>query len=233
VDFSVIISTHNDLSLGILGPNLRLMSRFPNLEILVVDNHSTDGTKELCDELGVEYFSTNANSRAERLNIGIKKSKHEWIFILHPRTKLRLEALVFLLFWNEKKEWGVFTHSFDKSHPLLTFTSWWSNQVRGDIKGIYYFDHCFVVKKSLLEKAGLVPEMDIFEDTELSLNLLKHRRPHRIPLVLETSAIRFEKNGVFKQALLNQYLKWAYYFHSSDKKMNELYEKNLELNSKL
>ena len=72
---------------------------------------------------------------------------------------------------------------------------------------------------------------DIFEDTLFSLKLLKVSKPKRLKSVSETSAIRFLKNGVYKQALLNQKLKWHYYLNKNNQKMNKEYESGLDLNS--
>jgi GT2 family glycosyltransferase len=128
--------------------------------------------------------------------------------------------------------WGAFTHQFSISHPLLDFTSWYSNYIRGGLRSIYYLDHCIFAQKQLLLDVGLLPDIDIFEDTEICLRLKKQGKPIRLPFISQTSAVRFQVQGIYQQALKNQYLKWLYYFNRSDTKMNRLYEKGLELNTK-
>jgi hypothetical protein len=75
--------------------------------------------------------------------------------------------------------------------------------------------------------------VEIFEDTELSKILLGFAKPVILEQETITSAIRFVNNGIFKQALLNQYLKIAYYRKVSDKKMNKIYENKLNLNNRV
>ena len=72
--------------------------------------------------------------------------------------------------------------------------------------------------------------MDIFEDTEICTRL-KNYKSKRLKSISTTSAVRFEKNGVFKQSLINQYLKLLYLLKIDHKKMNKLYEKKTKLNS--
>jgi hypothetical protein len=97
---------------------------------------------------------------------------------------------------------------------------------------VYYLDHCLFAQKQLLLDVGLFPQIDIFEDTEICIKLNKKGKPVRLPFVSQTSAVRFQTNGIYSQALKNQYMKWCYYFSGSDKKMNALYEKGIDLNTK-
>ena len=66
----------------------------------------------------------------------------------------------------------------------------------------------------------------------LSLNLKKISKPKRLNFNVITSSIRFTKNGIIKQSLLNQFLKILFLLKFDNKKMNKEYEKNLNLNSK-
>ena len=173
-------------------------------------------------------------NRAYRLNIGIRAASFEHIILHHPRSILAEGAIGELkkTFMKNSKAWGGFTHRFfDSSHYLMKFTSWYSNRVRFDLKGIIYLDHCFYFNKRLIGDNPYVPEVDIFEDTLLSDKLNKLGPPTRLSSFSSTSAIRFNKNGTWKQALMNQKLKLAYLFKTTnDKEMNKTYEKDLWLN---
>ena len=85
--------------------------------------------------------------------------------------------------------WGAFTHQFSISHPLLNFTSWYSNHIRGGLRSIYYLDHCLFAQKQLLLDVGLLPDIDIFEDTEICLKLRIQGKPIRLPFISQTSAV--------------------------------------------
>lgn len=151
-------------------------------------------------------------SRAERLNIGFHKSKGELVLFHHPRSFLPPEAIYTLIELSCKSDreisWGGFLHQFDKEHFFLRFISWYSNAVRFKCKGIVYLDHCIFFDRRLW-KSDLKIQY-IFEDTELSLNFRKISWPNLLPYYAITSSHRFEKNGMMKQSLVNQFLKLGY-----------------------
>jgi glycosyltransferase involved in cell wall biosynthesis len=228
---SIVIPTFNELQNNLLEDILKLLQSIDKkIEVICVDSYSTDGTTELIAKYKVKLIQTKTNSRAIRLNIGIRAATGDIVLLHHPRSILTKDGINHLMN-NDDITWGAFKHKFDTSHPLLNFTSFWSNYCRGQIKGIYYLDHCIFAKKTLLEKVGLIPEVDIFEDTEISLKLRKLSRPVRLPYYATTLAVRFTKNGVWTQAFLNQKLKIQYYLKLNHKEMNKDYEKGLELNS--
>ena len=229
---SIIIPTHNELSSNYIQRSFKLLASLPEIEVVIVDSNSTDGTRELADQYNFKIVESTSNSRAGRLNQGIKASSYKMILLHHPRSILDPKAITYLKENMQDLTWGAFTHKFDRVHPLFTFTSWYSNYMRGDQRSIFYLDHCIYAKKELLLKVGLIPDVDIFEDTEICLKLRKITKHKRLPFISTTSAIRFTKNGIFKQSLKNQILKWRYYFNSDHKKMNKEYEEGLDLNSK-
>lgn len=230
---SIVIPINNDLQNGFLKKQVELFSQFENIEAIFVDGGSTDGSQDFLKEMGHEPITAPGTNRAQRMNIGISKTKGRTILLNHPRSYLNFEGLNFLIKNEEQFTWGGFTHRFDKSHPLLSFTSWYSNEVRAKIKGILYLDHCIFFKKSLVKDQPFIPEIEIFEDTELSKKLLEFSDPMLLPFSSTTSSIRFKKNGMFRQSVLNQILKVCWVLGFSAEQMNKIYEKGLELNSKV
>ena len=225
---SVVIPTFNEIKNGYLKKSLHALTQKENVEVIVVDNMSTDGTAQLAQEYHVKLYQDKLPSRAERLKHGILKAKGDIILLHHPRSVLSIEAL------NELEQttanWGAFRHEFDKSHPLLKFTSFYSNFVRGG-RGIFYLDHCIFFKRDFAPDVLKLKNMEIFEDTEISLILRAKAKPRLLKSTSTTSAIRFEKNGVFKQILLNQKMKILYHLGRHHQEMNRNYEQNLGLNN--
>jgi glycosyltransferase involved in cell wall biosynthesis len=228
---SIIIPTLNESKSGYLARILGAYTHLPQCEIICVDGGSTDNTLDIITQAGATLIKTTIASRAGRLNKGIKHANANMVVLHHPRSVIDTAGLNALQQHAESLTWGAFTHKFNISHPLLKFTSWYSNKMRGDKRSVYYLDHCIFAQKQLLLDIGLLPDIDIFEDTELCLKLKSHSKPQRLPFYSETSAIRFETNGLYKQALTNQYMKWLYYFKRSDSKMNKRYEKGIQLNT--
>ncbi len=237
---SVVLPTYNEMSLGLYPRILQRLKSVPEVEVIVVDRHSEDGTPELAQKQGFQVLSSESNSRAVRLNVGIAQASAPMILLHHPRSLLLEGALEALLDVVETTRppsssqlWGGFTHQFDIEHPLLRFTSWYSNEVRAKRRGIIYLDHCIFAHRKLLGRAPFVPEVEIFEDTLLSEKL--YRRAGA-PLILrpisQTSALRFQRRGIWRQALLNQALKVGYHLNFPNTWMNRIYENRIWLNSK-
>jgi glycosyltransferase involved in cell wall biosynthesis len=229
---SIVIPTLNESKTGYLSKIFDAYRVVADIEIICVDGGSTDNTVSLIKQSNAMLITTDKGSRAERLNEGIKQAKFDMVLLHHPRSIVDIEGIKALINQATEIHWGAFTHQFNVQHPLLDFTSWYSNRIRGDRRGVYYLDHCLFAQKQLLLDVGLFPPVEIFEDTEICLKLNKKAKPVRLLFVSQTSAVRFETNGIYSQALKNQYMKWCYYFSGSDKKMNALYEKGMELNTK-
>lgn len=228
---SIIIPTLNESKTGYLKTILTAYKPLVDCEIICVDGGSYDNTLDVINDSQARLIQTSIQSRAGRLNIGIQNAKNDRVLLHHPRSVIDLTGIKVLMSDFKELSWGAFTHKFNVSHPVLKFTSWYSNHVRGDRRGVYYLDHCLFAQKHLLIEVGLLPEIDIFEDTELCLRLNKKAKGIRLPFISETSAVRFQTSGIYSQAIKNQYLKWQYYFKRSDKGMNKMYEQGLELNT--
>tara|TARA_R110000868_G_scaffold361802_1_gene623800 strand:- start:583 stop:1389 length:807 start_codon:yes stop_codon:yes gene_type:complete len=229
---SIVVPTLNESKTGYLAKILSAYHGLANIEVICVDGGSSDDTVSLIQQSYAKLINTDICSRAGRLNAGIKQAKFDMVLLHHPRSLVDIKGIKALAKHTPELRWGAFTHQFNIRHPLLNFTSWYSNYVRGDSRGIYYLDHCVFAQKQLLFDIGLIPEVDIFEDTELCLKLRQYAKGVRLPNISQTSAIRFQSQGIYQQAIKNQYLKWQYYFKRSDKSMNLDYERGVELISR-
>ena len=234
---SVIIPVKEEMKLSFHRKIINSYQAFPNCELLWVLGPNTDGTYEDLIEHGQKVIQTNSNSRAERINTGINATKRSLVLVNHPRSFLSSKAIERLSTMDMGREqfWGGFTHEFYQSkHPILKFTSFYSNTIRFGLSGIIYLDHCIFFTRNLITSndTAPVPLVEIFEDTLFSRKLLKLAKPVRIREKSYTSPVRFINNGIFNQSLMNQKLKLKLKFGFSDEKMNQDYEKNLNLNSR-
>ena len=75
-------------------------------------------------------------NRADRLNEGMKMSQSDLVLFHHPRALIPIDGIKYLSEDFTDAIWGGFTHSFEQHNPLLKFTSFYSNKVRFDLKGI-------------------------------------------------------------------------------------------------
>ena len=233
MDFSVVIPTFNETNNELLGKTLHNLLKIPNLEIIWVHCElapQPDHWKTL-HHPRLHKLLSQKDSRSLRLKEGCQKASGEYILLHHPRSLIDQNVFQFLKTKNDIY-WGGLTHRFDHQHPLLIFTSWYSNQIRLKLRSICYLDHCIFFKKEKVDLDICFPNDVIFEDTLISEYLFKRLGPaHLIPFKSTTSAKRFIKNGIFKQAFLNQILKLAFIFKASPEAMNKIYEKGLGLNN--
>jgi hypothetical protein len=234
---SLLLSAYNESSNPFFWQTIELVKRLQleghRIEILVGATKGNDDTLANLEKREVFHRVVQTTKRGERYNVVLKESSadvNDWIILNHPRSLLQAEAILSLLSLNHTIKWGAFTHQFDFHHPLLAFTSWWSNNVRGDLKKIYYLDHCLFIRKGLLEVIGGVPTVEIFEDTILTKKLSEISTPVRLNWKSTTSAIRFLRRGVWEQSLQNQLLKIRFMLGASDSSMNNSYERDINLN---
>jgi len=207
---SVVIPTGIEPENSFIVQTLKTLALFPEIEVVLVEKGE-------------------ANSRAQRLNIGFSRTRGSMILFHHPRSVLEPEGLRHLVRSSTMRVWGAFSHEFDHFHPWLHWTSWYSNNIRGRMNGIFYLDHCIFFHRDLWQ--GDIPAVDIFEDTLLSTSLRAHSRPVLLPYRSRTSAVRFLNNGIYLQSFMNQVLKLGYHMGVSHEVMNRIYEKGLGLNS--
>ncbi len=233
--FSVVLPCFNESRHGYLPKILEnLCQQAGDKQLIAVVSPSTDDTLAMIRQFpSVEIIESAATNRAQRLNVGIEASVGDFVLLHHPATLLpvgdalqQAEAILNC----PTVAWGGFVHSFDLDHWLLRFTSWYSTRVRSQQQRILYLDHCIFAKRQLLLEIGGMPDMDIFEDTALSLALAQWGVPAIAPGRVITSARRFRSRGIYRQALLNQYLKLMYLTRQDPTRINWLYEGQHQIN---
>jgi glycosyltransferase involved in cell wall biosynthesis len=231
--FSVVLPCFNESRHGYLPKILENLSQQAgNKQLIAVVSPSSDDTLAIVRQFPqVELIEAAASNRAQRLNVGIAASGGDTVLLHHPATLLPpqnafLQAEATLA--KTGAVWGGFGHSFDLDHWLLRFTSWYSTTQRS--RRILYLDHCIFARRQVLSRIGGVPDMDIFEDTALSVALRKWGKPAIASGKIITSARRFKERGIYRQALLNQLLKVMYHSKQDPKRLNWLYERNSQIN---
>lgn len=82
---SAIITTHNRLTLLKRAIESVYAQTYPNIELIVIDDNSTDGTKEYCENQPFQYIyipPTESRGGNYARNLGIKAAKGEYIAFL-------------------------------------------------------------------------------------------------------------------------------------------------------
>ncbi len=215
---SVIIPTLNEAAnIGRLLADLTAYAMFT--EIIVVDGGSTDDTLDKVRQFTNIKFLQSAQGRAVQMNTGAAKASGDYLLFMHADTLLPKD-LRYLERELTTTEAASFYMQFDKPSWLYRFYGRFT-QLNWTI--FTYGDQGLLIRKSVFENVGGFTNMPILEDVDLVRRVKKSHKFKKLPIVLTTSARRFEKNGVVKQQLLNIMLIVGYYLGCSPSFLKKFY----------
>ena len=210
--FSIIVAAHNQLGHNQLFLQCIKKYTTPPYEVIVIDNHSTDGSAEFFASQGCQVIRNQQNlCYPESMNLGIQSSKGTWCCLINNDICVGPK-------WNEHLMVAMDRHRLDACSPMglermptPSLTEWmynrWSNIGKGRLssgkgldqlermisqmygnweelcKEMYYVFHhhlyegiigaCVLVRRSLLDKIGLLDEQIQASDWDLYLTIRK------------------------------------------------------------
>jgi hypothetical protein len=206
---SIIIPTLNEANA--FEEAISKLPKSEQVEIVVVDGGSSDGSAELARELGIRVLST-APSKAEQMNAGAAEARGEVLLFLHADTRLpaNFEEKVMAAVSRKGFCAGAFTLGIDSEDRGLRFIEWVANW-RTRFFQMPYGDQALFVSRDLFIEIGGFPDYPIMEDFELIRRLKKKGTITILPESVKTSPRRWKNLGVFKTWFLNQIIIGAYF----------------------
>ena len=206
---SIIIPTLNEANT--IGETITRLPKSEQVEIVVVDGGSSDGTAELARELGVRVLSTSP-SKAEQMNAGAAEARGEVLLFLHADTRLpeKFEEKVLTAAARQGFCSGAFSLGIDSEDWGLRFIEWVANW-RARFFKMPYGDQALFVSRHLFAEIGGFANFPIMEDFDLIRRLKKKGTITILPDSVKTSPRRWQNLGVFKTWLLNQIIIGAYF----------------------
>ena len=190
-----------------------------NVEVIVVDGGSNDGTVEIAESLGVKLISA-PRGRAAQMNAGALAASGEILLFLHADSRLSVEfdIMVRTALQQPGVVAGAFAVQIDAQLWSLRLVEWGVNW-RSRFLQMPYGDQAIFLTKEIFHKIGKFPEIPIMEDFELIRRLRRTGKITIIHVPILTSARRWLKNGVFKTTLTNQIIILAYLLGVSPKRI--------------
>lgn len=215
VKISIIIPVLNEAAT--LAATLINIQSAQNVEVLVVDSGSRDGTVQLAQSLGVRVLSAPAG-RAHQMNAGAKAAVGDILLFLHADTLLpaHFDAMVRMASKDNKGSaahrtpvGGAFQLRINAPLPGLrlveTGVNWRSRWLQ-----MPYGDQGIFLDQDVFHKIGGFPELPIMEDFELMRRLRRLGRIVIIPEPVLTSGRRWLRLGILQTTLINQIVIIAY-----------------------
>lgn len=189
---SIIVLTYNNLELNKLCIRSILeKTAYPNYEIIIVDNCSTDGTREYLSELSPQkpnvkvIFNENNLGFAAGNNVGLREADGDYIVLLNNDTVITRGWLTAMCKHLENDETlgmcGPVTNSIGNEamikvdyHSMgelerfsYNYTTKHLNEEYRDINVLAFF--CTMIKKRVIEECGYLDEtygIGMFEDDD-------------------------------------------------------------------
>ncbi len=221
---SIIIPTLNEESTlpSLLSYVLKHIDRSVT-EVLVVDGKSSDRTVEKAQKSGVQVVIAPERGRASQMNYGAGLARGDLLYFLHSDTYPPPEFMDHITrAAREGYEAGCFQLGFDEERPLLRFYSWFT---QFDINAFRFGDQSLFVEASLFDEiGGFDCSLEVMEDNEIMYRL-KNRADFKImPARVETSARRYERNGVFRLQILFTLIYLLFHMGVSQEVLVDFYE---------
>lgn len=218
---SIIIPTLNEAEN--LAATLASTKSSVDLEIIVVDGGSRDGTTEVAKNFGVRLLTTAAG-RARQVNAGGLAARGDVLFFLHGDTRLPRDYEWYILDIIRKPGVvaGAFTLSIDGSEFGFRIIEMLAN-FRSRVFQMPYGDQGIFLRGEVFRALGGFPDMVLMEDFVLMKRLRKRGKVAILPVAVKTSARRWRKLGILKTTLINQAVLLGYFLGSNPERLARWY----------
>ncbi len=196
-----------------------------NVEVILVDGGSRDGTPEIARQLGIDVLQT-ARGRAVQMNAGAAAATGGILLFLHADTRLPpgFESHVRNVLQKPGVSAGAFMLGVESPAASLRFIQWGAN-LRSRLVQMPFGDQGIFVSATMFHEVGGFAEMPIMEDFELIRRLKKRGCIAIAPVAVRTSARRWLAVGIWRTFWINQMVVAGYYLGVSPHRLAAWYRR--------
>lgn len=185
------------------------LRRAPGLEIVLADGGSSDGTVARVARQ-VDRVVEAPPGRASQMNAGATAASGDVVWFVHADTRVPPEAAAAIRAAVEAgRIWGRFDVRLRGRRAGLAVVAWFMNR-RSCLSGIATGDQGIFMTRAAFDAVGGFPAIPLMEDVAISRRLKALDRPVCLAGPLETSARRWEANGLIRTILLMWRLRLAF-----------------------
>lgn len=224
---SVIIPTLNEEgSIGKLIRFLRSCSSEEEIEIIVSDGGSSDGTAEEVQASGARLVVSPKQGRAFQMNYGARNASGKIFYFLHADTyppKNFVSEIKRSI--DKKNEAGCFRLAFDHDHYFLNIYSWFT---RFNFDLFRFGDQSLFVTGRLFSLVGGFDEtLIVMEDQDMVKRLKKRSGFIVSNQQVITSSRKYQQVGIIKLQLIFTAILVMYYLGISQDKLVKFYHRKI------
>jgi rSAM/selenodomain-associated transferase 2/rSAM/selenodomain-associated transferase 1 len=206
---SVIVPALDEV--GNIGNTLARVPEQEDLEVIVVDGGSTDGTRERARAGGAQVISC-APPRSRQLNLGAAVARGDIYLFVHADTLLPegFAGQVRRTTADPSVAAGAFSLEIDSSRRGIGAVECMTN-LRSRYLSLPYGDQALFVTRDRFWELGGFPLIPIMEDYALVRRLARTGRIAIVEQAVVTSGRRWEHLGIARTTLINQLIIVAYH----------------------
>ena len=193
-------------------------------ELFVVDGGSSDATKEICRQCGVEILSA-PRGRAAQMNYGAARASGDVLLFLHADTRLPPSAFSDIreALCDPRCAGGRFDVQLDGERWMLRLIGA-TISLRSRVSKVGTGDQGIFVRRAVFEKMGGFPEIPLMEDIAFCRALKRAGGVACLRSKVITSARRWELDGVWLTIFKMWTLKSLYLLGVSPRRLKRFYD---------
>ncbi len=198
--------------------------RGSNVEVIVCDGGSRDGTPALAEEAGARVLISPKRGRGHQLNMGALCAKGEILLFLHADTLLPagFDSLIRDAVNKYEADGGAFQLSIDGNGLGFRIVEAMAN-IRSKWWRMPYGDQAFFIKRPVFRRLGGYKEIPFMEDFDFIRRFRKEQRLVILSAKIVTSGRRWRNHGLLKTTILNQLIIAAYLCGVSPQRLAGIY----------
>ncbi len=208
MNLTIIIPTLNEQTTIVQTLTELQKFRSAAVEIIVVDGGSTDGTKEIIENLADQIVVSECG-RAVQMNHGAKLAKHDCLMFLHSDTLLS-DINTILNLPSNSVNWGFFTLLLQPKTRLIALVTTLIN-FRSRHSKIATGDQAIWVSRLLFNQLRGFEAIELMEDVALCKRLKAISKPIICSEIVTSSSRRWLKHGVIRTIIKMWIFRLAYF----------------------